>query len=69
MKLFLRLDNGRYREATPGEVIASATAQLYEMGMKKVAITLQIAMLDQIGYAIPTEVEKPEPGSSHADEG
>lgn len=69
MKLFTRSDTGRYREATPGEIIATATSVLHQMGFNEAAVTLQITILDTVGYSIPSQVRNPEPAKRNADEG
>lgn len=61
MILFFK-QNGRYRQATPGEAIAAAVYALHQLGQSATASALVAMLMDSPGYVIPTEVAEPEVG-------
>lgn len=58
IELYVRSETGRYREATPGEVVAAAQERLAAIGRGDIAFALTMHLLDRIGYQIPRQVEE-----------
>jgi hypothetical protein len=59
MQLFVKTGT-RYHEATTGQVIAGALAELHRIGRGDVAARLVIGLLEQVGYVPPEGGDIPE---------